>query len=303
VHHASAETAAGDFQPKKKPRSGLVAGAGFSVLYSLRLYELSQAFASAPHRLLPGRSRSPTGTTRRTGNARRNAGASGLTSILAGVAMGATDKLRANRLIARCDHRSREVVNETWAPGLGTLCRRQANSTPISSTRVTQPEMLLTSDPGDARPLWLLTEADLPRWLSEQPPQVVTWVRANGFQGERHRVLTLPGADGHIEGVLVGLGSLRSTADLKLWHAAGLSDRLPALPYRVAAPLPGHAATHFVLGWLTGAYRMGRYRTAATSATRPALVPPPEADLIYAQSAAAATSFARDLINTPANDL
>jgi leucyl aminopeptidase len=188
-------------------------------------------------------------------------------------------------------------------PGLGTLCRRQANSTPISSTRVTQPEMLLTSDPGDARPLWLLTEADLPRWLSEQPPQVVTWVRANGFQGERHRVLTLPGADGHIEGVLVGLGSLRSTADLKLWHAAGLSDRLPALPYRVAAPLPGHAATHFVLGWLTGAYRMGRYRTAATSATRPALVPPPEADLIYAQSAAAATSFARDLINTPANDL
>ena len=163
--------------------------------------------------------------------------------------------------------------------------------------------MLLTCDPGDARPLWLLTETDLPRWLSEQPAQIATWVRANGFQGERHRVLTLPGADGHIEGALVGLGSLRSTADLKLWHAAGLSDRLPALPYRLAVPLAGPAATHFVLGWLTGAYRMGRYRTAASSATRPALVPPADADLVYAQSAAAATSFARDLINTPANDL
>lgn len=163
--------------------------------------------------------------------------------------------------------------------------------------------MLLTSDPGDARPLWLLTEAELPRWLSEQPPHIATWVRANGFQGERHRVLTLPGADGRIEGALAGLGSLRSTADLKLWHAAGLSDRLPALPYRIAAPLAERAATHFVLGWLTGAYRMGRYRAAASSAARPALVPPPEADLVYAQSAAAATSFARDLINTPANDL
>jgi leucyl aminopeptidase len=163
--------------------------------------------------------------------------------------------------------------------------------------------MLLTSDPGDARPLWLLTEPDLPRWLSERPPQVATWVRANGFQGERHRVLTLPGADGRIEGAVVGLGPLRNTAELKLWHAAGLSDRLPALPYRLAAPLAEHAATHFVLGWLTGAYRMSRYRAAATSAARATLVPPPEADLAYAQSAAAATSFARDLINTPANDL
>jgi leucyl aminopeptidase len=163
--------------------------------------------------------------------------------------------------------------------------------------------MLLTSDPGDSRPLWLVTEADLPCWLSDQPPQIATWVRANGFQGERHRVLTLPGPGGQIEAVLVGLGSLRNTADLKLWHAAGLPDRLPALPYRLAVPLAGHAATHFVLGWLMGAYRMGRYRAAATSGARPALVPPPEADLVYAQSAAAATSFARDLINTPANDL
>ncbi len=163
--------------------------------------------------------------------------------------------------------------------------------------------MLLTSDSGDSRPLWLVTEADLPRWLSEQPAQTATWVRANGFQGERHRVLTLPGPDGQVGGALVGLGSLRSTADLKLWHAAGLSDRLPALQYRLAAPLDAPAATHFVLGWLTGGYRMSRYRAALTPTTRAALVPPPGADLVYAQSAASATSFARDLINTPANDL
>ena len=40
--------------------------------------------------------------------------------------------------------------------------------------RVTHPEMLLTSDPGDARPLWLVTEADLPRWLSEQPTETAS---------------------------------------------------------------------------------------------------------------------------------
>jgi leucyl aminopeptidase len=167
---------------------------------------------------------------------------------------------------------------------------------------VTHPELLLTSDSGDARPLWLLTESDLPRWLNEQPVDVANWVRAHGFQAERHRVLTLPSANGQIAAAVVGLGSLRTLAELKLWHVAGLSDRLPALPYRLATPLPAAAATHFVLGWLTGAYRMTRYRAIPTT-LRPALVPPPEADLVYAQAAAKATALARDLINTPANDL
>ena len=173
----------------------------------------------------------------------------------------------------------------------------------LSFLPVTQPEMLLTSEPGDSRPLWLVTEADLQRWLEGQPAEVAAWVRANGFQGERHRVLTLPSPEGGIAGAVVGLGSLRALADLKLWHAAGLPDRLPALPYHVAVPLPAAAATHFVLGWLMGSYRMSRYRATSTPATRPALVPPREADLVYAQSAAQASAFARDLINTPANDL
>jgi leucyl aminopeptidase len=168
---------------------------------------------------------------------------------------------------------------------------------------VTQTEMLLTSDPGDCRPLWLMTEAELPRWLETQPTETVAWVRANGFQGERHRVLTLPSPDGGVAAALVGLGSLRTLADLRLWHAAGLTDRLPALPYRLATALPAQAATHFVLGWLIGAYRMSQYRSAAAPSSRPALVPPQGADLLYAQSAAVATSLARDLINTPANDL
>jgi leucyl aminopeptidase len=189
------------------------------------------------------------------------------------------------------------------------LAKRRAGSaadrgrgTSLSCDPVTHPEMLLTADPGDARPLWLVSEADLPRWLNEQPAETAAWVRANGFQGERHRVLTLPSTEGQIAAVVVGLGPLRGLADLKLWHVAGLSDRLPALPYRLATALPAEAATHFVVGWLTGSYRMSRYRAQTTTA-RPALVPPPEADLVYAQTAATATAFARDLINTPANDL
>jgi leucyl aminopeptidase len=164
-------------------------------------------------------------------------------------------------------------------------------------------EVLLTAASADSRPLWLLTESDLPRWLSEQPAPVANWVRSHGFQAERHRVLAYPGADGGIGGAVAGLGSLRSVGELKVWHAAGLSDRLPAHAYHVANELRQDAATHFVLGWLMGAYRMTRYRSVAPAASRTALVAPPEADLAYAEAAAAATSFARDLINTPANDM
>jgi|KBSSwiStaDraftv2_1062776.scaffolds.fasta_scaffold00720_19 leucyl aminopeptidase len=164
-------------------------------------------------------------------------------------------------------------------------------------------EVLLTAAVADSRPLWLLTESDLPRWLSEQPAHVAHWIRGHGFQAERHRVLAYPGTDGDIAGAVAGLGSLRSVGELKVWHAAGLADRLPAQAYHVANELRRDAATHFVLGWLMGAYRMMRYRSAPAATPRAVLVAPAQADLAYAEAAAAATSFARDLINTPANDM
>jgi leucyl aminopeptidase len=167
-------------------------------------------------------------------------------------------------------------------------------------------EIVLTTDPGNSLPLWLLTEAELPRWLAEQPQSLAAWVRAHAFQAERQRILTLPSSGGALAGALVGLGPLGSPEELKLWHAAGLSDRLPAQRYRVITGLGPTAATHFVLGWLMGAYRFPRYRSNSSSpgaASRAVLVAPSGADLAYAQAAAAATSFARDLINTPPNDL
>jgi leucyl aminopeptidase len=164
-------------------------------------------------------------------------------------------------------------------------------------------ETLLTTDAGDSRPLWLLTESELPRWLTEQPPNVAAWVRAHAFQAERHRVLTLPSADGSIAGAVVGLGALRSPGELRLWHSAGLTDRLPAQAWHLASPLPPEAATHFVLGWLVGSYRLTRYRPATAPTPKPILIPPAGADLSYAEVAASATASARDLINTPANDM
>ena len=164
------------------------------------------------------------------------------------------------------------------------------------------PEFLDAAAREGGLPLWLVTESDLPGWLGEQPAAFSAWVRAHAFQAERHRVLPLPGADGTVAGAVLGLGSLASPQDLKLWHAAGLSERLPPFGFRVAAPLSGQAATHLALGWLLGGYRFAGYR-AAPPAARAGLAAPPEADHAYVRAAAEATALARDLINTPANDL
>lgn len=153
-----------------------------------------------------------------------------------------------------------------------------------------------------ALPLWLVTDGTLQGWLAEQGPDVATWVRANGFMAERQRVLMIPGASGNPAGAVVGLGSLPSVNDLKLWHSAGLTDRLAPATYRLATPLAPPAATQFTLGWLIGAYRFTRYRAAPT-ASRACLVAPEAADTTYAEAAASATSLARDLVNTPANDM
>jgi leucyl aminopeptidase len=163
-------------------------------------------------------------------------------------------------------------------------------------------ELLVTGEGGTARPLWLLSEAALAPWLAQQPAQVVNWLHANSFQAERQRVLVLPGEAGQLGGAVLGLGALRDIDALNLWHAAGLSDRLPGDRYRLATPLGPQAATQFALGWLIGSYRMTRYRSAG-QAPRAVLIAPPGTDCEYVQAAAQATSLARDLINTPANDL
>jgi leucyl aminopeptidase len=163
--------------------------------------------------------------------------------------------------------------------------------------------MLLRADPAESRPLWVVTEGELQSWLAGQPTPVVAWVRAHGFQAEKHRVLSLPAADGGIGGALAGLGALASADDLTHWHAAGLADRLPPQSWHLATALAPPAATRFLLGWLMGAYHMSRYRLDAPDLPRAALLPPAGADLEYAAAAARATALARDLINTPANDL
>jgi len=153
-----------------------------------------------------------------------------------------------------------------------------------------------------AKPLWLISEQGLAAWLEVQPLAVRSWVRSHGFQAEKNRLIVIPspGGDG-IAGAALGLGPTPDLFEPTLWTSVGLPDRLPPGRYRFTGTFSAVAATHLTLGWEYGSYRFTRYRKS--SIELPSLVAPTGTDLEYVRLANEALSEARDLINTPANDL
>lgn len=153
-------------------------------------------------------------------------------------------------------------------------------------------------------PLWLLRDNELAPWRATQAPRVAQWVEANEFRADRHRVLSLPGEDGRLAGVVVGLGALPAIESLSPWTLAGLPERLPAGTYALPRELPPAAAQTALVGWLLGSLRVGDPRGAASFATgRARLVPPMGTDPAAALRSARVVGWARDLINLPANVL
>jgi len=162
--------------------------------------------------------------------------------------------------------------------------------------------LLSEAEASGARPIWLVGEQGLRAWLELQPLAVRAWATAQGFQAERNRLLILPSPAGDgIAGAVLGLGPTADLTEPSIWTSAGLPDRLPPGRYRFAGTFSAVGATQLTLGWEYGSYRFTRYRKATSEL--PSLVAPSGADLEYVRLASQALGEARDLINTPANDL
>src|SRR5258706_6823609 len=154
-----------------------------------------------------------------------------------------------------------------------------------------------------AVPLWLVTESQLPQFQAQLDPPAAAWLRSHGFQAERARIMTLPGGQGGIAAAVGGLGALADPSQLSLRDAAACAERLPAGNYALATELPEAVATQFALGWLLGSYRFNRYRSQPKAPNAAHLVRPNQADAAFAEAAAQAIGWARDLINIPATKL
>ncbi|MFB2552600.1 leucyl aminopeptidase family protein [Ensifer soli] len=143
-------------------------------------------------------------------------------------------------------------------------------------------------------PIFAVTPAHVELGMID--PLALDWARKAGYRAEAGSVLLVPSADGHLAGALFGLGANPSEAP---FLTGTLARSLPAGAWHVeTAPL---TANRLALGFGLGAYRFDRYVTAR--ADRPLLKIPNDADAADIRRQLAGVFLARDLINTPANDM
>lgn len=141
-------------------------------------------------------------------------------------------------------------------------------------------------------PLICVEEGQTPAGLS---PKQARWAAANAFSGQRGRLLALPGESGALAGYLFGLGGAENRPSLVLGLAGAVLEP-GAYSLQGAYGDPTLAA----LGFRLGAYRFDRYRKPKDA---PQLADTDGADLAEVDRLVDAAYLARDLVNTPANDL
>ncbi|HTT46580.1 MAG TPA: leucyl aminopeptidase family protein [Pseudolabrys sp.] len=124
------------------------------------------------------------------------------------------------------------------------------------------------------------------------------YVRATGYEPKAGRHLVVPKADGTLAGVLFGIEATDEPVK-DLFRPGALVGLLPPGTYRFAnAP---HDARLAALAFALGAYQFTRYRKAEPCKVR--LIVPDGVDGDDLSRIVEGVTLARDLINTPSNDM
>ncbi len=147
-----------------------------------------------------------------------------------------------------------------------------------------------------AVPLHAVASADLKRFLARRSKREANALKSAGFAAREGELRLISGPNGAIASAVLGLGKGGDSLAL-----AAFSEQLPAGTYRFA-DAPDHVGgANGALAWLLGTYQFTRYRKAKPLEAK--LVVPPGVDAAEAERVARGVFLARDLINTPPNDM
>lgn len=146
-----------------------------------------------------------------------------------------------------------------------------------------------------AVPIHPITPDSLGSWLDGQDPRVKRWVGAHGFTGDPDKVLVVPAEDGGLSAVLYGRGRGEGP-----WPWAALRGQLPAGTYALEGVDDVETGEHAAVAWALAGYRFTRYK--ANESLQAELVWP-RGDHGRIARLATGVCIARDLVNTPAEDL
>jgi leucyl aminopeptidase len=155
-------------------------------------------------------------------------------------------------------------------------------------------DVILEAWDGATVPVHAVSEAGAEALLAADP-FMAALARTAEFKGKAGQALLVPAADGSLAKVLFGLGA---RTDAMAFRA--LPAKLPAGAYRIEAAPEELSADRIALAFALGSYRFDRYKRR--DGERPRLVCA-GADLSEARAVAHACALARDMVNTPANDM
>ncbi|HEX7271514.1 MAG TPA: leucyl aminopeptidase family protein, partial [Casimicrobiaceae bacterium] len=153
----------------------------------------------------------------------------------------------------------------------------------------------LTSDRGNAIPITPVTMGTLPAWLGHQT-RARDWLAAMGFKAEQGSFAFVPNGDGRPQRILAA-----PNEGAPVYAFAHLPKALPEGRYALELGGDGVPPTDAALGWALGAYSFDTYKKPKRPPA--ALVWPENADRREVERISHAVFLARDLINTPAEDM
>jgi leucyl aminopeptidase len=156
-------------------------------------------------------------------------------------------------------------------------------------------EAILETSDATVVPVYALAESDVAAALTAAPAFLAPFAALSEFKGKAGQVLVVPDAKGAIERVLFGLGAKPDPMTFR-----ALAAKLPAAVYRIAQAPVGLDAALIALAFALGSYRFDRYKSHGGD--RPKLVTE-GVDVEEVRHIAHACALARDMVNTPSNDM
>jgi len=144
--------------------------------------------------------------------------------------------------------------------------------------------------------LHAVKSADLKRWRALRPAREAGWLENTDFAAKAGELALIPNARGGLAGAVLGLGKGEDGLAL-----AQFSESLPQGSYALGDVTEGFGGAQAALGWVLGTYRFARYKKSARKF--PKLVLPDGVDGAEVTRIAEGVFLARDLVNTPSNDM
>jgi leucyl aminopeptidase len=164
-------------------------------------------------------------------------------------------------------------------------------------------DLLSKAQEGAVLPIHALHEADLAGFLDQRPAAARRFADISGFKGRAGEILILPQPNGEMDCVLFGLGTApKDISHLDAMVFRGLAAKLPEGQYQIASAPAGYSPAAIALAWSLGLYGFTRYKSGqARSKAR--LIAAEGVDVTETRAIADACTLAKDMVNTPANDM